>query len=226
MRLLAIFQRFASPGLLQNGAVKSLHWSSCSRVLNPEATFLSTLFSIVMSLTTAMFPLSEVRTVSTIAKPFCAPAQLFSKTFPLTSTRRALLNSRLFFTDHCADGRQRLSWHRPLFRFEEIVAADLYVRWNVGIVGATRAAEHQVLRRSRKKVVHHLDRPRSAVRPNRLRVRRALVNVGDVAVDHGDVGAVGDHARAHVLCVAAVQVATIHRDRVGQRLALGSRHVK
>ena len=104
MRLLAIFQRLASPGLLQKGALKNLHWLSCSDVLNPEVTFLRTLFSIVMSLTTAMFPLSEVRTVSTMEKPLCAPSQLFSKTFPLTSTLRALLNSRLFFTAHCAAG--------------------------------------------------------------------------------------------------------------------------
>ena len=34
-----------------------------------------------------------------MAKPFCALTQLFSKTLPSTSTRRAFFSSKMFFTD-------------------------------------------------------------------------------------------------------------------------------
>src|SRR5215469_8319018 len=104
MRLLAIFHLCALPRLLQKGARGSLHRSSCAKLVKPEATLVSKLFSMVMSSTTAMLPLSDVRTVRTMAKPHCAANQLFSKILPETITRRALLNSRLFFADHCAAG--------------------------------------------------------------------------------------------------------------------------
>src|SRR4030095_14522650 len=42
----------------------------------------------------------ELRGVSTIAKPACAPCQWFSKTFSSTTTLAAFLSSNRFFTVH------------------------------------------------------------------------------------------------------------------------------
>jgi len=68
------------------------------RLLKPAVTFLRMLFVMVMSLTTAMSPLWEVRAVSTIAWPACAAAHTFSMVFPSNRTRCALLTSNAFST--------------------------------------------------------------------------------------------------------------------------------
>src|SRR5271157_2414574 len=103
MRLFAILHRFPSPGLVQLGATRGLQRSSCSTLQNPELTFFRMLFSTVMSSTTAELPLSDVRTVNSREQPFCAFCQAFSKMLPVTTTRWAFLNSKLFLTDHLAE---------------------------------------------------------------------------------------------------------------------------
>ena len=64
-----------------------------------EAVALRMLFTKVTSSTTdhGAAP-SWLRTVNSTAKPFCAAAQLCSRTLPSMWTRRAFLSSRMFLT--------------------------------------------------------------------------------------------------------------------------------
>ncbi len=75
--------------------------SSSPRMFTPEVARRTTLRVKITSSTTAQgVESSTVRTVSRMAKPFCAAAQLFSNRFPSTSTRRAFFSSNRFLTDH------------------------------------------------------------------------------------------------------------------------------
>src|SRR6476620_8207635 len=73
---------------------------SLPRRLIAAGLFLRMLFVNVTSsiVDQGAFP-SWLRTVNRIADPAWASTQLFSKTLPSTITRRALFNSKRFFTD-------------------------------------------------------------------------------------------------------------------------------
>src|ERR1019366_7067684 len=94
-----MYQRSWLPALWQLGyPYAGLQVLSAAAVLIPDTTFLRTLLVMVTSLTTAMSPLCEVLTVSTMAKPVCPAAHTFSMVLLSNRTRWALLTSNPFLT--------------------------------------------------------------------------------------------------------------------------------
>src|ERR1039458_3826069 len=131
----------------------------------------------------------------------------------ITQPRRTRHSVGLFITR-----RQRASCAAGIPRrwLEEIVAADLDVGGHIGIVIPASPAKHHVFGRRRKEVVNDLDWPRRKVRYYRLRICVALMDVGDVAVDHGEVSHVALDAFPHIHSRGAVHVNAVKEDRVRQ----------
>ena len=100
----------------------------------------------------------------------------------------------------------------PALRFENVIAADLDVGWHETRDARIGAPKHDVLARAFQVVVDDAKRSGTIPAADRLRVVADAVNLRDVRVADGRVGAVESYATLHVLRGPTVNVRTIDDD--------------